>query len=409
MEGGLGGGGGKGCWHVRADSPRMRTSDPDDQLPPVGRFAGPFIDNDSAAAGDHAETWQDAVARARREGKRVRRSGAASGDRRVARDATPRRDLVAFDDEPGVAAMSNRRKRTRLNKGGMFFNSRDREAVLLIVAHGWLDRRQLAALLGGISTDTLRKSLTRLVRCGLLDESLRGLVNQKLYRATAFGLKRCGARGFTPAKPRLQTVQHTAAIAAVHAYTVTHLGPNAILMTEREVYAAAASGEMTPRILAAAPWTAQYADFGQWVPTRVNDKGRAVPKRPDGYLLTCVNGVAQPPITIEVERNVKSSRGYYIDALLTIAHAAQAGHIARAVIYFAPSSDGTLTTLSKELTAIYDPARSGFNWPTHLPKVATEVHDLDEHYKSVEQLRGWLPSRKEVAVVDDNAAFDATS
>lgn len=387
----------------------MDNIDSDNHLPLVGRFAGPFIDNDSAAAGEHAETWRDAVARARREGKRVRRKGTASGDRCVARDATPRRDLVAFDDEPGVASMSNRRKRTRLNKGGMFFNSRDREAVLLVAAHGWLDRRQLAALLGGISTDTLRKSLTRLVRCGLLDDTCRGLVNQKLYRATSFGLKRCGAKGFTPAKPRLQTVQHTAAIAAIHGYTVKSLGPNAILMTEREVYAAAASGEMTSRILAAAPWTAQYANFGKWVPTRVNDKGRVVPKRPDGYLLTCVNGVAQPPITIEVERNIKSSRGYYIEALLTIAHAAQAGDIARAVVYFAPSSDGTLTALSKELAAIDDPARSGFHWPTHLPKVATEVHDLDVHYQSVEQLRGWLPSRKEVAVVADSAAFDATS
>lgn len=322
----------------------------------------------------------------------MRRTGADSADKRVPRHVTPRRDLVTFIDEPGQKRFTNRRKRTRLNKGGMFFNARDRRIVLLIAAHGWLDLQQLCALLDyGVQPNALRHSMKRLVTHGLVTNQFTGLRGQILYTASAFGLRKVGAKGFqTGVTPRMQTLEHTDAITAFHIHMVQKAVGNSIFLTERELNAAAASGELSPRVLQDAPWASGYSGFSNWIPIGWTVKGKPSSKRPDGYLLHEKGGVPQLPIAIEIERHVKSRPGYYRDALLAVANAAQKGYIAANVIYFAPKSTHTLRDLE---TALKDAKGLSLSWPAGLPRIATEVWDLDEFYTPFSAQRGWVSSR----------------
>lgn len=322
--------------------------------------------------------------------KRPRRTGADSADKNVRRDVQPRRDLVVFTDEPGQKKYTNRRKRTRLNKGGMFFNARDRQIVLLVAAHGWLDLNQMCALLGnGVTPGALRHSLKRLVDHGLSDNKYRGFIGQILYTVTAFGLRKVEAKGFKAGvAPHLQTVEHTDAITALHIHIRHQFDSDVVLVTERELYAAVASGELSPRILKQAPWAVGYSGFIDWLPTTYTSKGTPTKKRPDGYLLTRKDGRLMAPQAIEIERHVKSRKGYYRETLLAYADAAAKGDIAPVVTYFAPNS--LIKSLEGALSTALGKTPSSSPWPPHLPRVKAEVRDLDAFYTPYSARRGWI-------------------
>jgi hypothetical protein len=325
---------------------------------------------------------------------RERRTGEQSGDKTIKRNTPPRRDLVTFTDEENQKPFSNRRKRTRLNKGGMFFNERDREIVLLVAAHGWLDMVQLAELTKTTRPQTLRRPLKRLVDHGLLDDKYTGLENQNLYTVTTFGLRKTGAEGFqTGVTPRLQTVEHTDAITAVSIQFTKKGRQGVIFMTERELYAAAASGKLSPRILKKAPWAAGYSDFDKWVPSTISDKGAVITKRPDGYLLENVNGKPLPPTPVEIERTMKDRSDYYQQALLILANTAREGHIKPAVLYFAPAETKVLENLKKALEKVYEKTPN-FTWPAMMPKIHFEVHDLGSFYTPISAKKNWIAAGK---------------
>lgn len=322
---------------------------------------------------------------------RPRPTPATSGNREIKRDVTPRRDLVTFEDEPDAKRLSNRRKRTRLNKGGMFFNERDRAIILLVAAHGWLSKEQIAALLD--TSLEVRKSLRRLATHGLLDDKYIGFNNEVLYTATSFGLRKVGAEGFSGTiTPRLQTIEHTDAITALHIHMrgLAAGNPDSAFITEKELQAAATSGVLTRRILTAYPWTAQYGDFTRWIPSTTTDKGKPVYKRPDGLLLLCQNGKAQPPIPVELERNLKTRPDYYQQAMLMFANAHRGGHIADQVLYFAPASTGVQADLDAALKAVYKDPSGKFRWPANLPTIRWKVRDLDAFYTPYSVTRGWI-------------------
>jgi len=322
----------------------------------------------------------------------TRRRGEDSADRREPRDVEPRRDLVTFLDEPDQKKFTNKRKRTRLNKGGMFFNARDRQIILFVAAHGWLSIRQLCDFCGGVSPNALRHSLKRLVDHKLLNNSSRGLSGEILYIATTFGLRKAGAEGFNGAVvPRLQTYEHKEAITALHIHSLKNQNTKSIFMTERELFAAASSGVISPRILASAPWVAEYKNPELWLPKTITPEGKASSKRPDGLFLRHSNGEIQPPRAVEIERTVKSKASYYIESTLAYANAANDKYLDSIVTYIAPSSDNTLKTLKKSLVAVYDRSNSGFVWPAHLPKIKYELINLDTFYTPYSAIRGWIP------------------
>jgi len=308
-----------------------------------------------------------------------------SANIRVPRDVKPRKDLVEFTDEEGAKAPSQKRKRIRLNKGGMFFNSRDRQIVLLIAAHGWLDKRQICAFIGDVSTASIGHSLKRLVTHGLVNNRHTGMQGQNLYTSTAFGLRKVEADGFrTGVKPRMQTLEHTDAITAISTYFTQLKNPNVIFLTERELNAAAKSGSLSPRVLTAAPWTQDYENFQEWIPRTTTDTGKESFKRPDGYILTLRDGNAQLPIAVEVERTIKSRKGAYSDFAFLYATAAQKGHIAGNVIYFTPRK------LMKELIRELETTYANGVWPTFLSKIKFEVNDLDAIFTPFSVEKGWI-------------------
>jgi hypothetical protein len=320
---------------------------------------------------------------------RLQRKGTDSGNRREPRDVTPRKDLATFVDVEGQKKFTNRRKRTRLNKGGMFFNARDRRMVLLVAAHGWLDLQQLCDLLNeGVQPNALRHSLKRLVKHGLLTNQFTGFNGQILYTVTSFGLRKVDAKGFSSGvRPRMQTVEHTDALTALHIFMVTSARKDVIFLTERELNAAAKSGELSPRIIKEAPWTSGYSDFAHWIPKVSSSKGEDTLKRPDGYFLQRVNGKLRKPVAVEIERTIKSRSNYYVEALIAVATAARAGYVSPRVVYFAPSGTNTMAELTKALKKIEE---SSTMWPQYLPRVTTEVRDLDQFYESFSTRQGWI-------------------
>jgi len=284
---------------------------------------------------------------------------------------------------------TSRPKLIRLNNGGMFFNARDRQIVLLVAAHGWLDKKQLQAFLGGeVSVDSLRQSIRRLINHGLLESKYSGFNAQSLYTSTAFGLRQVNAEGFrTGVTPRTQTFEHTDAITAISLYFTQLKNPNVIFLTERELNAAVRSGELSPRILTTAPWAQEYDLFENWIPRIVTQSGQESYKRPDGYILTCADGKAQLPIPVEVERTLKTRADSYEYAAVLFATAAKNQHIASTVMYFVPGA--IKKNLIKLFKTIY---ASDGNWPASLPKVKFEVNDLDPLYYPLSARRGWIPS-----------------
>ena len=319
----------------------------------------------------------------------IRRTGAASADKRESRNIAPRKDLATFVDIEGQKKFTNRRKRTRLNKGGMFFNARDRRIVLLVAAHGWLDLQQMCDLLNeGVQPNALRHSLKRLVTHWLLTNQFIGFQGQILYTVTTFGLRKVEAKGFAAGvRTRMQTVEHTDALTALHIHVVKSARKDVIFLTERELNAAAKSGELSPRIIREAPWTSGYSDFADWIPKTLSSKGFMASKRPDGYFLQRVDGKLRKPVAVEIERTIKSRKNYYVDALIAIAEAAKLGDISPSVVYFAPSGAGTMTELTKALNKIKE---SSTMWPQYLPRVSTEVHELDKFYEPLSARQGWI-------------------
>lgn len=322
----------------------------------------------------------------------IRRTPTAdwSGDRKVARDVEPRGDLVTFTDTPEYAKkpLSNRRKRTRLNKGGMLLGERDRFACELIAAHGWLSVHDLSALLGGESIQGLRKALRRMVRHQMLTDDCLGFNGEILYRVTTFGLAKCNLKGFSPVEPKPATLEHAAALVAFHKFVNAKFDPaRACLATEREVQAAINSGVLSPRILRGRNWAGACSDFARWAPKSTTPKGRVMTKRPDALLLVERNGAAHPAVACEVERNAKTAPNAYMDIALMYAEAAKAGYLSGEVIYLCPSSDGTFKRVKAALAEA-----QGAGWPSWLPRIKFEMHDLEQTIGFIAPFaaRGWI-------------------
>jgi hypothetical protein len=328
-----------------------------------------------------------------------KRVGRDSADKDTPRETKGNRaSKITFVGGVGEKAISNKRKRIHLNAGGMVFNERDKRILLLVAALSYLDKNQLANLLGNTGTAaSLRPVIKRLVTHGLLAAKFTGIQNQTLYTSTALGLKLSGCEGFrVGASPSMQTYEHTNAITAVAANFINHARDGVCFMTEMELMAAVASGKLSPRILAHG-FTKAYIDTNikDWVPTSMSEHGNTViTKRPDGYLLKFTDNKALLPIPVEVERTFKN-RGVdsYRDTLLTLAGAANAGKIAHRVIYYAPMATGVYEKVRTALASVYK-ASPNFEWPSLLPKVIYEVHDLDPIFTPFSANAKWVRGKR---------------
>jgi len=314
---------------------------------------------------------------------------ATSSNKDLTRDVTPNPNLTTF--LPLTKKTSQKKMKNYLNRGGMYFQPRDLLILQLTAAHGWLSLRSVIAFTG--STSEIRKSLKRLVDHGLMANHFRGINGEVLYTLTPSGLRQIHSGGFsTKVIPKMISLEHTDAITAVHIHiqkiTKNTGVPNLIFLTERELQATINCGQLPTRVTTLAPWTQQYHDFANWVPTTVDRRGKLVHKRPDGLLLNLKDGKAQLPIPVEVERTAKTVN-YYQNSTVMFADAASKGHLSTVVYYFAPRWNGTFEAVQKALTDVVN-SREGFRYPSSLPKIDYHLENLDDFYTPVAIRNNWL-------------------
>lgn len=306
---------------------------------------------------------------------------------RYKKSNTPvRKDLIRFT--AGERKATNRKRRASLNRGGMLFGPRDAEIIREITAWGWLSKRNLALLLG-TKPRNLERRLAQLVRFGLLSDRSRGFGNETLFAPTRLGLRHAGMTEFKVSRPSAQIITHSDACVFVALRFRETSNGDTIFVTEREL-AAAASGNLSARIQAIAPWAqAQFAGtYKNWIldAGTIAGKESGGVKRPDGLLLTKGNPLAQ---AVEMEITIKTLESYrrvliaYNDAILK-------GHLQPVVYYITGAvtgqSEAIKTTINHSLAILSE---------TRKPVVKIAHAVLAETFWHPQAARnGWFPPVK---------------
>ncbi len=249
-----------------------------------------------------------------------------SSNRYRKQTVAPRKDLIRFSS--GERKATNRKRRASLNRGGMLFTDRDRDLLQLVVAFGWLSKRNLG-LLVGTKPRNLERRLAQLVAFGLLNDRSRGFASETLYTVTRLTLRWSGmgtAEGFRMSRPSAQVITHSDALVAC-CLRFQEGNSGSVFVTEREVAAAAASGILSARIQSQAPWAQQQfaGHFKSWIldAGTIAGKESGGVKRPDGLLLT----QGKLPQAIEMEVTKKTTLESYRRFLLAYDDAILKSHL----------------------------------------------------------------------------------
>jgi hypothetical protein len=297
-----------------------------------------------------------------------------------------RKDLIRFTN--GDKKATNRKRRASLTKGGMLFGPRDLVILQTTTAWGWLSRRNLALLLQ-TKPRNLERRLAQLVRFGLLSDRSRGFGNETLFAPTKLGLKHAGMTEFKVSRASAQTITHSDALIFVALRFQESSNGETVFVTEREL-AAAASGNLSARIQAIAPWAQdQFAgQFKNWTldAGTIAGKESGGVKRPDGLLLTKTNPLAQ---AVEMEITIKTLESYrrilsaYDNAILK-------GHLQPVVYYVTGAitgqSEAIKTTITHSLAILSE---------TRKPVVKIQHAVLSEAFWHPAAARnGWFPPVK---------------
>ena len=280
----------------------------------------------------------------------VKPTSATSSNRYLPREVQPRRDLIRFASTD--RKVSNKKRKASLNRGGMHFQDRDRDVLRLVVAYGWLSKKQIAALLG-CSVGSLQRRLRQLSAFGLLNDKSRGFGSEILYSPTKLTLKHSGmgtAEGFRLSRPSAQTISHTEGLVAC-ALRFQENPSNGTVVTEREISAAVQSGILSQRVQSLASWAqAKFANtFKTWILDAGTVAGHANGghKRPDMLLIT----KDQPPTAIEFEITKKTTVDAYRRTLASYDDAVVAGHIASPIYYVTAEVCGTSAAIHTALNS----------------------------------------------------------
>lgn len=216
-------------------------------------------------------------------------------------------ELIVFTVSDRVAKV---KRKKRLKPAGIFLDDKNRFIIELVIAFGFLSRFQLSDLLG-IPSKAIHKRAHRLSACGLLDGKSRGASGEVLYVPTRLGMRSVGmAKGFKVTTPTFQTMNHKDGLVATALRFMESPNRHGLVVTEQEITAAVATGQLSPRIRRQAPWAQeQFQDrFKTWLPVAdaISGTGKGF-KRPDMLLIK----EGQPPTAVELEVTQKSSNKAY--------------------------------------------------------------------------------------------------
>jgi len=293
----------------------------------------------------------------------VQPAAATSSNRYLPRGVAPRRDLIRFAATD--RRVSNKKRKASLNKGGLLFQDLDREILRLVIAFGWLSKKQIAALLG-CSVGSLQRRLRQLSAFGLLSDKSRGFGSEVLFSPTKLTLKHASmGDGFRISHPTPQTMNHTDGLVTTALRFMENA--NGIVVTEREIAAAVLTCALSGRIQALAPWAqAQFEGTSRnWMPASATVAGKdsGGHKRPD--MLIIKQGTGQAPVAVEFELNQKSVSAYLriVEAYDT---AFAAGQISDTVFYVVAEVAGNASDIQTALkTALARALHDARPTPTH--------------------------------------------
>ena len=159
-----------------------------------------------------------------------------------------------------------RKRKKRLKPAGIFLDDKNRSIIELVIAYGWLSRFQLSDLLG-IPPKTIHKRAHKLSAFGLLNDRSKGASGEVLYVPTRAGMRAVNmAKGFKVTTPTLQTLNHNDGLVATALRFKESPRRHGLVITEREIVAAVATGNLSPRLQRIAPWaqTQFVGQFGNW-------------------------------------------------------------------------------------------------------------------------------------------------
>lgn len=236
---------------------------------------------------------------------------------------------------PSNKSPSKRKKRHRapsIVTGGMFFGDKDRELLQWIAAFGWLNINDVARLMG-TSKDAAQKRADRLAAHRITQKG-RGYDGRILHWATAKGLNLAGLEGFrSDIVPSTRLMEHTKAMVG-GLLLLRDLYPTQPVITEREYFAASKSDVLPARLMDGNPWLADYGtNFERWHPRFPGGSSNSR-KQPDLLMLRQdKNGLAAPPVPVEVELTLKGKVNTYKRWLLAYADAAADRDLAPGILF----------------------------------------------------------------------------
>lgn len=242
------------------------------------------------------------------------------------------------------------------DSGARYIRRTDVRVMEELVSWGYLDREQLAALLGVTPNGVVRRT-NKLVAMGLL-EPANGYNGRTVYCVTEAGRRLIQADKFPTPSLSLSRHDHRDAQAAVGAWLQRRF-PKAVVVTERELQRAGydpdgkvgPGGDFGPRLRRLAPWLAAQArnDFSVWTPAIRDHAGQVKARhRPDLMLVQ----EGKLPVVIEVELTEKSRKSDIRESVRAFAAAQAAGHLGK-VVYLV-SEESTLS--AKRLRKLLDKA-----------------------------------------------------
>lgn len=244
-------------------------------------------------------------------------------------DLTPAitNERIVFTAAQRVPVQRKRKKRM----GGGFIDDKNRNILESIIVFGWLSRFQLSDLLN-IPAVTIHRRAQRLASVGLLNDRARGVAGEILYTPTRKGMRLVGMADFKISTPSPQTMNHTEGLFALALRFGESPIRHGIVVTEREIEAAATTGQLSRRIQRLAPWAQSQFEgkFATWKPVAeaVSGSGNGF-KRPDMLLIKS----NEPPTAVELEINQKSTIKQYVRILEAYNRAQKAGDFASPIIY----------------------------------------------------------------------------
>ena len=308
--------------------------------------------------------------------------------RSIATDLAPavksERDALTAEDH-----VTKKKRKKRLSHGGKFVDEKDRAIVELVIAYGWLSRFQLSDLLG-ISAVTIHRRAQRLAAVGFINDLSRGAAGEVLYVPTRAGMRTVGmAKGFKVTTPTYQTMNHNDGLVAAALRFKESPRRHGLVVTEREIEAAAMTGVLSPRVQRIAPWAQQQFQgrLKTWLPVAdaISGTGKGF-KRPD--MLLIIQG--QPPTVVELEITQKSAIRHYVRILEAYDGAQKAGHIANPIIYVTVEVAGNHNDIKKALETAFTRANL-----SHRMSLKFLVFNVGiEYWNPRSAKNGWFPKRR---------------